>query len=756
MKGARTLRPAGAQTRPGEAVAPRSDGSDPLWSSQRALGNGAFARLIGTPWIQAKPDTGSRDDPGEREPDQAAEVVTVPPPGSSEAELAPTGLPEEATAERDDGALRAREPTTGAALIVDDDAVDLQAGQMRKSELLGQLRISVGAAAEQALAGTVWSAAGCPYIERAFTHYADQPAGYVERALRKYAPDAAGARTARDYIPLVTERVRRGMEEWRRTGEISGAPEDLPQEGMPVVGAAGLVGGVLAGIGDVAGGLVGGAGSAVSGLGRVLFKGRAGGALDADPEAVRGRLRSGHALDGRVRGRMESVFGVSFGGVRIHTDATAHHLSDSLNARAFTIGDDIAFGSREYQPGTLIGEALIAHELAHVVQQRSRRPNAAQPRGGAYHALEEDADGAALRAVASLHGRSEAVAPRLRSGLRLQRCGGADAKKPAAAPGLQTDKALRQTWDVAFREGLDLLNASVAKKGKERGCAFPGNKREADWAYDDVNWRQVRAGEGAGSFKVGYEPRKAPHVSVDELFSHLERWECDCALFAELTWLYAWRHSLSNEEFDAKFGNLRLMPQESIGLERETHRRESIELGLEGGNFDEMWASAPLGTKVNWRNESVHARSPWEFENAVKSRKGRTPDQDRYDAYPLGPNLTEEQVKRGLAENSEDFPGRPFVITEETVKALKVEGAPPDFIKSLEGLKGQSFFGKKEFLKALSGPVQALVPLRAQDPARYHVILEKTFDTAHLVPTEQDKRQYVEQYIRRHEIQIPK
>src|SRR2546430_9992190 len=100
---------------------------------------------------------------------------------------------------------------------------------------------------------------------------------------------------------------------------------------------------------------------------------------------------------------MEQAFGVNFSQVRVHSDATATGLSESLNARAFTVGNDIAFGAGEYRPGTLIGDALIAHELAHVVQQSgassASTPHAKSESG--HDSLEEDADLSAVGAIVS-------------------------------------------------------------------------------------------------------------------------------------------------------------------------------------------------------------------------------------------------------------------------------------------------------------------------------------------------------------------
>ena len=201
---------------------------------------------------------------------------------------------------------------------------------------------------------------------------------------------------------------------------------------------------------------------------------------------------------------------------------------------------------------------------------------------------------------------------------------------------------------------------------------------------------------------------------------------------------------------------MRLRPQESTGLEAETHVRENIELGLESGDFAKMWADAPVGTKVNWINESPHARSPWRFENAVRSRKGDAKGPDLYDAHPLGAGQTEDQVKRGLAENSEDFPGKPFVVTDQTLADMRAAGAPEEFVRELAALKGQQFIGKAEFSKALAAPAQALKTMRDTDREGYAALMTKLFDSAHAAASEADKQAYVDKFIRRNEFQIPK
>jgi hypothetical protein len=167
----------------------------------------------------------------------------------------------------------------------------------------------------------------------------------------------------------------------------------------------------------------------------MFFKARPGGARAADPVSVRQQLGRGQPLGGDVRGRMESAFGRSFSGVEVHTDATGAALSSRLNARAFTVGQHVAFGAGEFRPGTIVGDALIAHELAHVVQQGGATRSSAGMRESTAP-LERDADRSAVSAVSALwsardsaaRARAQAI-PALRSGLTLSRCGPSERQK---------------------------------------------------------------------------------------------------------------------------------------------------------------------------------------------------------------------------------------------------------------------------------------------------------------------------------------
>ena len=82
---------------------------------------------------------------------------------------------------------------------------------------------------------------------------------------------------------------------------------------------------------------------------------------------------SGQPLDNETRAFMEPRFGHDFSRVRIHTDARAAESARELNALAYTVGHDVIFGTAQYKPLTNGGRRLIAHELAHVVQQNGDR-----------------------------------------------------------------------------------------------------------------------------------------------------------------------------------------------------------------------------------------------------------------------------------------------------------------------------------------------------------------------------------------------
>ena len=88
--------------------------------------------------------------------------------------------------------------------------------------------------------------------------------------------------------------------------------------------------------------------------------------MESQLQAMQG---GGHAMPEGLRAQMEGSFGHDFSNVRLHTDSAAADMSSSINAKAFTHGNDIYFNQGQFQPNTPAGQHLIAHELTHTVQQ---------------------------------------------------------------------------------------------------------------------------------------------------------------------------------------------------------------------------------------------------------------------------------------------------------------------------------------------------------------------------------------------------
>lgn len=178
---------------------------------------------------------------------------------------------------------------------------------------------------------------------------------------------------------------------------------------------------------------------------RVLFLQRSGLGPAAFVSDVQSTLAFGGApLAPQVCADMESRFGRDFSAVRVHDDARAHDSARAARAAAYTVGQDVVFGAGRYAPETAAGRHLLAHELAHTVQQ-----------GGLHR---RSLDGLALGDDAGLEAEADRAAA---AALR-----GAD-PAPLSTLGLprlsRADEAFPETEDGAARAAL-----------KKKGIAFVG------------------------------------------------------------------------------------------------------------------------------------------------------------------------------------------------------------------------------------------------------------------------------------------
>jgi hypothetical protein len=353
-------------------------------------------------------------------------------------------------------------------------------------------------------------------------------------------------------------------------------------------------------------------------------------------------------LPGALRVGFESYFGHDFGTVRVHSDTAANQSTRALGAHAFTMGENIYFGSGQYDPGSQFGQKLLAHELAHVVQQRAMPgTRMIQPfwaeLGGAVA-------GAALGALAlSAAGPGGIIAGLVVGGLFGGLAGAGlnalfgkddlDRTEPTDEGIAESDPKFRKKWQHEVEKGLGKLYRG--------GCQFPVSGRP--WRYDERYWDRAKDPQYAA-----YKPKDvSPAKAIDEMFDNLDLWDFDCALYPEVAWLYGYRHTLGATKFNERFKDLVLRQHQTKGIKENFYSVESVG----GPSFDTMWEESPVGTKVMWTNRSpVTEGTAWKNENAIKSEKGDKPEQDRYDAHPLGRKMLEPAVKKGLAEAATDFP----------------------------------------------------------------------------------------------------
>jgi len=188
------------------------------------------------------------------------------------------------------------------------------------------------------------------------------------------------------------------------------------------------------------------------------------------------KLDGGRPLDGAVRGRMESGFGQDLSQVRVHDGPAAAQAARSADALAYTAGNDIVFGAGQYSPSTEGGSALLAHEVAHTIQQGGVQYRAAgAPAAGTDMGLEAEADRAAAAVVAG-----ERVGPLTRMAapamLRAKQQGAAGgASKKAGGP--QPTLPRGMTLISETPEGAGATQIEV----RSSGFTLPKPKGQGEW-----------------------------------------------------------------------------------------------------------------------------------------------------------------------------------------------------------------------------------------------------------------------------------
>jgi hypothetical protein len=187
--------------------------------------------------------------------------------------------------------------------------------------------------------------------------------------------------------------------------------------------------------------------------------GSKGGEAGPNVEAqVRGLEGGGRPLSPAVRAYFEPRFGHDFGAVRVHTGGRAVQAAHDVGARAFTAGRNIVFGSGEFAPRSKAGKTLIAHELAHVIQQ-SRISKSTDRSVAKYHSRSGSKHPEVTRSAGSTGGGLIQRAPKVFISTHGKRAHGAWARKFHQARGIATSNV------GSIEEMLASLGSSWPKDG---------------------------------------------------------------------------------------------------------------------------------------------------------------------------------------------------------------------------------------------------------------------------------------------------
>ena len=169
----------------------------------------------------------------------------------------------------------------------------------------------------------------------------------------------------------------------------------------------------------------------------------------------------GRPLDADVRTDMEARLGHDFSDVRVHDDASASASAKAVNAHAYTVGHNVVFQREQYDPSSHSGRVTLAHELTHVVQQRSGPVDGTSAPGGIK--LSDPSDRFEREAASNAERVMSAPAP-------VQTASVAGA--PAASPAVQRAEAEEEEVQGAFvqreeAEEDEVQGLFVQREGEE-------------------------------------------------------------------------------------------------------------------------------------------------------------------------------------------------------------------------------------------------------------------------------------------------
>lgn len=223
-------------------------------------------------------------------------------------------------------------------------------------------------------------------------------------------------------------------------------------------------------------------------------------AEDAAGAVATASSSSGHTLPVVLQRKFESSLGADLSSVRVHTGSSSHDAAHAVGAKAYTVGNDIHFGAGHYDPSSSAGEHLLAHEVAHTVQQAGGLRFKLEVSTPGDH-LEVEADRAADAMVAGSHAQVTSA-----TGL---------ARKPEAETAPKKPQAAASANITALQTKLMGTSSRLSASNKK----FMANRREARNSYAHA---RTAIKEESERYKEAYKDVKAELVEAHE---SIEQWD---------------------------------------------------------------------------------------------------------------------------------------------------------------------------------------------------------------------------------------
>jgi hypothetical protein len=236
-------------------------------------------------------------------------------------------------------------------------------------------------------------------------------------------------------------------------------------------------------------------------------------AAGADAAVEQAAGGSGQALPAELRGRFEASLGADLSGVRVHTSSASAEAAHAVGAHAYTVGQDIHFGAGKYDTTSSFGVHLLAHEVAHTVQQAGSAPTM-QPKlevSAPHDALETEADRAADAMVAGVPAMVSAF-------------GGGAARKV-----LQRDSDVETTADAVDK---NVRAAERAERDEQVKPSYsPGSVLSNRYSQKEARSRLTTAQQQTaaleqhatmGTDKVTWDMVSTNHKTIDELSTYAD------------------------------------------------------------------------------------------------------------------------------------------------------------------------------------------------------------------------------------------